>query len=171
MTKKNALLYNVMRLYSSFRTMTLHETIKEEIKNAMRAKDTLRLEVLRGIVTAFVNELVAKKKTPQEILDDDSAITVLKRLLKQRRDSAEQFTAGGRPELAQKEETEAAIIETFLPQMMSRDEIRKVAEAKKSELGVTDKSKMGQLIGAVMKTCAGKADGNDVKAVVEELLG
>lgn len=151
--------------------MTLHETLKDEIKNAMRAKDAPRLEVLRGVVTAFVNELVAKRKTPQEILDDDSALAVLRRLLKQRKDSIEQFNAGGRPELAEKERSEMVIIETFLPQMMSRDEIRKIAEAKKAELGVTDKSKMGQFIGAVMKACGGKADGNDVKAVVEELLG
>lgn len=137
----------------------------------MRSKDAARLEVLRGIVTAFVNELVAKRKTPQEILDDDSAIVVLKRLQKQRKDSIEQFTAGGRPELAEKEEKELRIIESFLPQMMSRDEIRKVAEAKKAELGIVDKSKMGQFIGAVMKACAGKADGNDVRAVAEELLG
>jgi uncharacterized protein YqeY len=150
--------------------MTLHETLKEEIKNAMRAKDAPRLEVLRGIVTSFVNELVAKKKTPQEILDDESAMTVIKRLLKQRKDSMEQFTAGGRPDLAEKERRESEIIGTFLPQMMSREEIRKIAEAKKIEMGVTDKSKIGQFIGAVMKACAGKADGTDVKSVVEELL-
>ncbi len=151
--------------------MLLHETIKEEIKNAMRAKDAARLEVLRGIATAFVNEVVAKRRPPQEILDDDSSIAVLKRLLKQRKDSAEQFAAGGRPELAEKELKEEKIIQTFLPQMMSREEIRKIAETKKTELGIADKSKMGQFIGAVMKACAGKADGADVKAVAEELLG
>lgn len=150
--------------------MTLHETIKEEIKNAMRAKDAQRLETLRGILTAFVNELVTKRKTPQEILDDESAQTVLKRLLKQRKDSIEQFEKGGRPELAEKERSEMAIIETFLPQMMSREEIRKIAEIKKTELGVTDKTKMGQLIGAVVKACEGRADGQDIREVVEKLF-
>jgi hypothetical protein len=150
--------------------MTLHETIKEEMKNAMRAKDARRLETLRGVVSAFVNELVAKRKTPQEILDDESAIAVLRRLIKQRKDSIEQFTAGGRPELAEKERTEMTIIETFLPPMISHEEIRKIAEAKKIELGIADTSKMGQLIGAVMKACGGKADGNDVRSIVEELL-
>jgi uncharacterized protein YqeY len=148
----------------------LQAKIKEEIKNAMRAKDELRKEVLRGILTAFINELVAMRRTPQETLEDDAALTVLKRLLKQRKDSFVQFTSGGRPELAEKEAAEMKIIEEFLPQTMSREEIRKIAEAKKAELGVIDKSGMGKFIGAVLKECKGAADGNDVKAVVEELL-
>ncbi len=150
--------------------MALQQTIKDQIKDAMRAHDELRKEVLRGILTAFINELVAKRRTPQETLEDDHCITVLKRLVKQRKDSAEQFTAGGRPELAAKEVKELAIIEEFLPKMMGRDEIKKIAEAKMKELGVTDKSGMGKFIGAVMKDCKGMADGNDVKEVVEELL-
>jgi uncharacterized protein len=144
--------------------------IKEEIKNAIRAKEALRLEVLRGILTAFVNELVANRRTPQETLEDDKCFTVLKRLVKQRRDSAEQFEKGGRPELAKKELDEIVIIEEFLPKMMTREEIRKIAEAKKAELGIIDKSGLGKFIGAVMKECKGSADGNDVKAVAEELL-
>lgn len=148
----------------------LHAQIREEIKNAMRAKEALRLEVLRGILTAFTNELVATKRTPQEVLEDAGCVAVIKRLVKQRKDSAEQFEKGGRPELAQKEKDELAILEVFLPQTMSREEIKKIAEAKMTELGIVDKSKMGQFIGAVMKACGGNADGNDVKAVVEELL-
>jgi uncharacterized protein YqeY len=148
----------------------LQDKIKEEIQSAMRAKDELRKEVLRGILTAFINELVAMRRTPQETLEDDAALTVLKRLLKQRKDSFIQFTSGGRPELAEKEALEMKIIEEFLPQTMSREEIRKIAEAKKAELGVVDKSGMGKFIGAVLKECKGAADGNDVKAVVEELL-
>jgi uncharacterized protein YqeY len=148
----------------------LHLDIKEQIKDAMRAHDELRKEVLRGILTAFVNELVATRHTPQETLPDEGAILVLKRLVKQRKDSAEQFTAGGRPELAEKELKELVIIEEFLPTLMSREEIMKIAVAKKAELGITDKSGMGKFIGAVVKACNGTADGNDVKAVVEELL-
>ena len=160
--------------------MALHIKIKEEIKNALRAKEALRLEVLRGILTAFTNELVAKRRTPQETLEDEAALSVIRRLVKQRKDSAEQFEKGGRPELAQKEKDELVILEAFLPQMMSREEIKKIAETKKAELGITDKSGMGlpaaraaqvgKFIGAVMKECKGMADGNDVKAVAEELL-
>lgn len=148
----------------------LHLEIKEKIKDAMRAREALRLEVLRGLLTAFVNELVATRHTPQEILSDDAALAVVKRLVKQRKDSMEQFEKGGRPELAAKEAAELKILEEFLPQMMSREEILVIAKAKKAELGITDKSGMGKFIGMVMKECQGKADGNDVKVVVEELL-
>ena len=140
------------------------------MKNAMRAKETLRLEVLRSILAAFTNELVAQRRTPQEELEDPGCILVLKRLVKPRKDSAEQFEKGGRPELADKEKKELLIIEEFLPKAMSREDIRKIAVAKKAELGITDRSGIGKFIGAVMKECKGEADGNDVKAVVEELL-
>ncbi len=148
----------------------LQAQIREDIKTAMRAKDALRLEVLRGILTAFTNELVATRRTPQETLEDEGCIAVLKRQVKQRKDASQQFRDGGRPELADKEDAELVMIEAYLPQMMSREEIKKIAEAKKLELGVVDKTGMGKFIGAVMKACGGKADGNDVKAVVEELL-
>jgi uncharacterized protein YqeY len=95
----------------------------------------------------------------------------LKRLTKQRKDSAEQFTAGGRPELAEKEMKELAIIEEFLPAMMPKEEIEKIARAKMAELGTVDKSGLGKFIGLVMKECKGKADGGDVKAVCETLVG
>lgn len=148
----------------------LHTQIKEDIKTALRAKDALRLEVLRGILTAFTNELVAQRRTPQELLPDEAALSVIKRLVKQRKDSAEQFVKGGRPELAQKEKDELVMLEAFLPQTMSRDEIKKIAVAKKTDLGIVEKSGMGKFIGAVMNECKGRADGNEVKAVVEELL-
>lgn len=150
--------------------MTLHEKIKGEIKEAMLAKDAVRLSVVRNIVSAFTNELVATKKMPQDLLDDESALKVIKRLVNQRKDSISQFTAGGRPELAESESAELAILEKYLPAQMSREEIKKIAVAKKDALGVTDKSKAGQLTGAIMKDLAGKADGKDVKEVVEALF-
>lgn len=150
--------------------MSIQSDIKEKIKDAMRAKDQVTLTTLRGISAAFTNELVAQRKTPQEDLDDNSALNVLKRLSKQRKDSIEQFTKGGREDLADVEKAELAIIETFLPQMMSREEIKKVAEAKLAELGVTDKSGIGKATGALMKILGSTADGSDVKAVLEELL-
>ncbi len=148
----------------------LHEQIKGEIKKSMMAKEALRLETMRGLLSAFTNELVATKRTPQEMLTDEEVLKVMKRAANQRKDSIEQFEKGGRPELAEKEKAELAIIETFLPQMMSKDEIRKIAEAKKAELGADDKSKMGMFMGALMKELKGRADGNDVKEVVEGLF-
>lgn len=150
--------------------MSIQLNIKESIKDAMRAKDTLRLTTLRGISSAFTNELVAQRKTPQEELDDTSALNVLKRLSKQRKDSIEQFTKGGREDLANNEKLELEIIEGYLPKMMSRDEIRPIAEAKLKELGVTDKSGLGKATGMIMKACGANVDGADVKAVLEELL-
>lgn len=150
--------------------MELHTQIKSELKDAMKARDEVKLRTVRSMLTAFTNELVATGKTPQDMLDDDSALAVIKRLAKQRKDSIEQYEAAGRTDLSAPEKEELVVLESYLPQMMSREEIRPVAKAKIAELGVTDKSKMGVLIGALMKEFGGKADGGDVKAVVEELL-
>lgn len=149
--------------------MSLHAQIKEQIKDAMRAKDQVKLMTLRGLTAAFTAELINKKSNAPELADED-ALAVIKRSVKQRKDSIEQFEKGGRPELAESEKAELVILEAYLPQMMSKDDIRKVAEAKKAELGATDKAKLGVLVGAVMKELKGKADGADVKEVVEELF-
>src|SRR5687767_8007528 len=125
----------------------MQNKIREEIKLAMIAKDTVKLNVYRGILSAFTNELVANGKTPQDMLTDNECLAVIKRLSKQRKDSIEQFEKGGRPELAETEKQELAVIETLLPASMSKDEIRKIAEAKKAELNITDKAKMGMLMG------------------------
>ncbi len=148
----------------------IHEQIRDEIKEAMKAREKVRLNVLRGILTALTNELVASGKTPQDMIDDDSALTVIKRLAKQRKDSIEQFEKGDRKDLADKEREEFVYLEKYLPQMMSKEEIQKIAEAKKMELGIDDKAKMGMLMGAVMKELKGKADGTDVKEVIEKLF-
>jgi len=150
--------------------MSIQQQIREEIKKAMFAKDQPRLDTMRGLLAAFINELVATKRTPQEPLPDEDALKVIKRAANQRKDSIEQFEKGGRKDLADKERAELILIETFLPKMMDKDEIRKIAEAKKTELGVTDKSKMGIFMGAVMKELKGRADGADVKEVVESLF-
>jgi len=137
---------------------------------AMKARDSLRVDTLRGALAAFTNELVAKGKKPTEELPDNDAVGVLKRLAKQRREAADQYEKGGRAELAQKESEELKIIELYLPQMAGREEIEKVARTKKEELGVADASGVGKLTGAVMKEFAGRADGNDVKEVVAALF-
>lgn len=148
----------------------LHQKIKEEIKEAMLAKDAVRLGTMRGLVAAFTNELVAKRRKPQEELSDEEALDVIRRGVKQRKDSIEQFRKGNREDLAQSEEAEMKILQSYLPQMMVRDEVLKVAIAKKEELGITDKSKMGMFMGTLMKELKGKADGDVVKSVVEEVL-
>lgn len=148
----------------------IHDQIKTDLKTAMKEKDATRLSVIRGILSALTNEAVAKGKKPDEILTDDEALAVIKRQAKQRKDSIEQFEAGGRPELAESEKQELIIIEGYLPEPMSRDEIEKIAEAKKAELGITDPGKSGILVGAIMKETGGNADGQVVKEIVENLL-
>lgn len=148
----------------------LHEEIRASLKEAMKAKEEVKLRTVRSLLTAFTNELVATGKTPQDMLDDDVVMSVIKRAAKQRKESITQYEANGRQDLADPEKEELAVLETYLPQMMSEDEIRPVAEAKKAELGVDDKSKMGMLVGAVMKELGGKADGSDVKNVIESLF-
>lgn len=138
---------------------------------AMKAHDATRLTTLRGVLSAFTNELVAKGKKPTEQLEDADAIAVLKRLAKQRKDSIEQFTAGHRPELAAQEQTELAIIEEYLPQMASREQIEEVVAKLAAGVEPGDKAAMGKLMGAVMKELGGNADGNVVKEVVSAHLG
>ncbi len=145
--------------------MTIHETIKKQIIDAMRAKDSIKLDTLRGLTALFSNELIAKGN-PNPFIDDEGALTLIKRSVKQHKDSIEQFEKGGRSDLAEKEKAELKILEVFLPQMMSKDEIRKVVESK----GAIDKAKLGQFIGMIMKELKGKADGADVKEVVEGMV-
>lgn len=133
----------------------------------MKAKEAVRLRVVRQLLTAFMNEMVATGRTPQDFLTDDETLAVIKRAAKQRKESITQYEAAGRDELAAPEKEELAVLETYLPTLMSAEEIRPIVEAKKAELGIDDKSKMGMLVGAVMKELAGQADGSDVKFVVE----
>lgn len=150
--------------------MSLVADIKEKIKDAMRAKDTVRLTVLRGLSAAFTNELVAKGRKPDEELGDDDALTVIMRESKKRKDSIEQFTAAERSDLAETEQAELAILEAFLPAQMSREEIEQFVAAKKTAMNIADPAQKGQFIGTVMKDLKGKADGKVVQEVVNSLF-
>ncbi|MFZ3020117.1 MAG: GatB/YqeY domain-containing protein [Minisyncoccia bacterium] len=150
--------------------MSIEETIKGQLMEAMKAKDSVKTLTLRGLIAGFTNELVAKGKKPNEAVLDEIALTVLKRLANQRKDSIEQFTKGGRADLADVEKKELEIISSYLPAQASAEEIKKVAEAKKTELGITDKAKSGQLMGAVIKELNGNADSTVVKTIVESLF-
>lgn len=149
--------------------MSLHKQIKDSIKEAMIKKDTLRLTVLRNISSTFMNEMIAKKMTAEELSDED-ATTIIRRLVKQRKDSIDQFTKGNRMDLVKNEEDEMKILEALLPQLMSREEIEKVVKAKIAEAGTIDKTKLGQFMGGIMKELKGKADGMLVKEVLEGLV-
>ena len=149
----------------------LQQKIREEMKEAMKARETIKLEVVRGILAAFTNELIAQKRKPQDELSDDEAILVVQKLAKQRKDSIEQYKAGGRDDLAEAEKEELKYIKAYLPQMMARNDIKKLAIAKRDKMALTDPSKKGVLMGALMKDLKGKAQGGDVKDVVDEIFG
>ena len=144
--------------------------LKEAMKDAMRAKDSVRLGVIRGLMAACTNEAVTKGKGPDGVLDEGEMLAVITRAAKQRKDSIEQFEKGGRPELAVGEKAELAIIMAMLPAQMSAEEIVAAAKAKAAELGIADKSGANKLMGMLMKDLKGRADGNDVKAVVDNLF-
>ena len=148
----------------------LYNQIQKEVRDALKAHDELRLSVLRGILAAGTNELVATKRKPSDILPDEEVVSVIRRLAKQRKESIEQFNAGGREDLAGKEMMELEILETYLPTMMDLHSIKEVVLKKKEELNINNKDKMGILIGAVMKELQGKANGSDVKKVIESIL-
>jgi uncharacterized protein YqeY len=150
--------------------MSLHTSLRDSLKDAMKAKDAAKLRTVRSIMTAVTNELVATGKTPQSELDDASVLTVIKRLAKQRKESILQYEAAGRTDLSEPEKEELVVLEAYLPTLMTQDAIRPIAVAKMAELDITDKSKMGMLVGALMRDLAGQADGGDVKAVVESLF-
>jgi len=149
--------------------MSLHKQIKDGIKEAMIKKDTLCLTVLRNILSTFNNEMIAKKMTVEELSDED-ATTIIRRLVKQRKDSIDQFTKGNRMDLVKTEEDEMKILEALLPKLMSREEIEVIVKAKVAEAGMIDKTKLGQFMGGIMKELKGKADGMLVKEVLEGLV-
>jgi len=148
--------------------MTLQEQIKHDMKTAMKAKESGKVTTLRGVMSAFTNELVSKGQMPQDPLSDDDALAVIKREAKKRKDAIQQFTDAGRPELAEGEQTELAILDAYLPELMSIDQIKPIVQDVLTGMG--DNPNMGQAMGAVMAKIGGAADGNDVRAVVQELL-
>src|SRR3989338_2987787 len=126
-----------------------HSELKEAVKTAMKNKEAVKLSVLRGLVAAATNEAVAKKRKPDEELSEDELISVISRGAKQRKDSIEQFEKGGRADLAAKEKEELAVLEELLPAQLSEAEVEKIAKEKASSMGITDKSKANQLMGAL----------------------
>jgi hypothetical protein len=148
----------------------MHEEIRAQLAQSMKARDTIRTEVIRGLLTAFTNEAVSSGKTPHDILDDATALTIVKRLAKQRKDSIEQFTSAGRTDLADNEAKELTILQEFLPAMLDESAVRIIVEETVAELKVSDMSQMGVVIGAVMKKTSGQADGTVVKEMVQRVL-
>jgi uncharacterized protein YqeY len=150
--------------------MKFLERVDADLKDAMRAKDAARLGVLRMLKSALKYSAIEKSGTDAQ-LDDSEAIQVIRKQVKQRQDSIESFDKGGRPELAAKEKEEITILQTYLPQELSPDELKKMVGETIRETGATSKAQMGMVMKAVQVKVAGRADGKTVSQEVQRQLG
>ena len=149
--------------------MTLQQRVDSDLKEAMRAKDATKLNVLRMLKSALKYAAIAKSDAEAE-LSEAEAVQVIRKQAKQRQDSIESFEKGGRAELADKEKEELAILNTYLPQGMSPDELAKVVRETIAELGATSKAQMGAVMKALQAKVAGRADGKALSQEVSKQL-
>jgi uncharacterized protein YqeY len=150
--------------------MTLPERIDSDLKDAMRAKDAARLGVLRMLKSALKYSAIDKAGAEGQ-LDDAEASQVIRKQVKQRHDSIEQFEKGGRPELAEKEKEELAILNAYLPKGMNAEELTAMVRETIAEIGATSKAQMGAVMKAMQTKVAGRADGKTLSAEVQRQLG
>ncbi|MCU4177125.1 GatB/YqeY domain-containing protein [Carboxylicivirga sp. N1Y90] len=149
--------------------MSLELTINNDIKEAMKAKDKIRLEALRGIKKEIL-EAKSAKGAASEISDTD-VVKIIQKMVKQRKDAAALFSGQDRADLADKELEEIKAIEGYLPAQMSREELVGAVKVIIEKVGATSMKEMGKVMGMASKELAGKADGKDISVVVKELLG
>ena len=148
--------------------MNLFDHVSSDIKAAMLAKDKVRLETLRGIKKEFLEAKTAKGGNGE--LADDAATKILVKMVKQRKETAAIYTEQNRPELAQNELAEAAVIEEYLPKQMSEEELTEALKAIIAQVGASSAKDMGKVMGVASKQLAGKAEGRTISAKVKELL-
>ncbi len=148
--------------------MSLQQQVMEEMKAAMKAKDTVALESLRAIKSALL--LAQTEKGPGTEISEDDEIKLVQKLVKQRKDSAAIFGEQGREDLAGPELAQAAIIEKFLPEQLAEDEIEKVVVQTIAATGATGMQDMGKVMGIVSKKLAGQADGKTISGIVRAKL-
>jgi uncharacterized protein YqeY len=149
--------------------MTLSQQIDSDLKEAMRAKDTTKLSVLRMLKSALKYGAIAKSGAEAELSDAEAA-QVIRKQVKQRQDSIESFEKGGRTELAEKEREELSILNTYLPQSMSTDEVVKVVRETIGEIGATSKAQMGAVMKALQVKIVGRVDGKTLSTEVQKQL-
>ena len=150
--------------------MGLKEQIGEDIKTAMKAKDKIRLQTVRGIKKAILDKEVELRPKGQDSLTPEQEIELLSQQAKQRRDSIEQFTNAGRQELADKEAQELVIIETYLPEQVSDEEVASIIDRIIADSGASTMKDLGKVMGPAMKELKGKADGKKIQELVKSKL-
>ena len=150
--------------------MSLKEQIGEDIKTAMKAKDKIRLQTVRGIKKAILEKEVELRPQGQESLNQEQEIELLSQQAKQRRDSIEQYQNAGRDDLAAQEQQELAIIETYLPEQASDEEVETIIDQIIADTGAATLKDLGKVMGPAMKQLKGKADGKKIQALVKSKL-
>lgn len=145
------------------------QQLRDELKQAMLSKDELKTSVLRMIISAINYYEIQKGGAGYEATEED-VLTVLEKEVKQHKDSIEQFKLGKREELAEKEAKELEIIQKYLPEQLSSEEVKKLVEDAVSKTGATTISEMGKVMGALMPKVKGKADASEVSKLVKEAL-
>ena len=149
--------------------MEMFDRISNDIKEAMKAKDKVRLETLRNIKKVFLEAKTAPGAN--DTLTDDAAMKIMQKLVKQGKDSATRYTEQGRADLAEAELAQVAVIETYLPKQMSAEELEAALKAIIAEVGAEGPKDMGKVMGTATKKLAGLAEGRAISAKVKELLG
>ena len=147
--------------------MALEQQIQKDIMEAMKAHDESRLNATRGIKSEILH---AKTSGTEHELSDADVLKIIQKLVKQRKESAELYTQGNRPELAEKELAEMKVMEAYLPKALSEDEVRNILKEVVAEVGATGPKDMGKVMGAATKKLAGQADGRLISTIVKELL-
>ncbi len=154
--------------HQTLNVMNLFDTISDEIKKAMLAKDKVRLEALRGVKKEFLEAKTAKGASDE--LSDETATSILQKMVKQRKDSAEIYTTQGRADLAEDEIAQLRVIQEFLPAQLSAEELESVIKSIISETGAESMKDMGKVMGTATKQLGGKAEGRAISEMVKKLL-
>jgi uncharacterized protein YqeY len=149
--------------------MNLFDTVSNDIKTAMLAKDKIRLEALRGAKKEFLEAKTAKGSDGD--LSDETAVKILQKMIKQRKECAVIYTEQNRPELAEKELAEVAALEDYLPKQLSPEELETQLKAIIAQVGATSAKEMGKVMGTATKLLAGKTEGRLISEAVKRLLG
>jgi uncharacterized protein YqeY len=149
--------------------MNLFDTVSNDIKAAMLAKDKIRLEALRGAKKEFLEAKTAKGADGD--LADETAVKILQKMVKQRKDSAAIYIEQNRPELAEKEQAEVAVLENYLPQQLSPEALEAQLKAIITQVGATSAKDMGKVMGVATQSLAGKTEGRLIAEKVKQLLG
>ena len=149
--------------------MALFDIVSNDIKSAMLAKDKIRMEALRGAKKEFLEAKTAKGSDGE--LSDETAVKILQKMVKQRKDSAAIYQEQNRPELAERELAEIAVLETYLPKSLSPEELETALKEIIAQVGATSAKDMGKVMGAATKALAGKAEGRLISEKVKQLLG